>query len=46
MNALANGTSPVITHTRSRIDRRRSTVEFRSRSFCGLQTVKGPIRAL
>ena len=41
MNALANGTSPVITHTRWRIDPRRSTVEFRVRSFYGLQTVKG-----
>jgi polyisoprenoid-binding protein YceI len=40
MNALANGTSPVITHTRWRIDPRRSTVEFRVRSL-GLQTVKG-----
>ena len=41
MNALANGTSPVITHTRWRIDPRRSTSEFRVRSFYGLQTVKG-----
>ena len=40
MNARANGTSPVITHTRWRIDPRRSTVEFRVRSL-GLQTVKG-----
>jgi polyisoprenoid-binding protein YceI len=40
MNALANGTSPVIPHTRWRIDPRRSTVEFRARSL-GLQTVQG-----
>lgn len=41
MNALANGTSPVIAHTRWRIDPRRSTVEFRVRSFYAMQTVKG-----
>ena len=41
MNALANGTSPVITRTRWRIDPRRSSVEFHVRSLYGLQTVKG-----
>jgi hypothetical protein len=43
VNALANRTSPVITHTRWRIDPRRSTVEFRVRSFYGLRTGPGPI---
>lgn len=41
MNALANGTSPVITHTRWRVDPRRPTVKFRVRSFYGPQTVQG-----
>jgi hypothetical protein len=41
MNAVANGTSPVIAHTRWCIDPRRYTVEFRVRSFYSLQTVKG-----
>jgi hypothetical protein len=39
MNALANRTSPVITHTRRRIDPRRSTAEVRVRLH-GPQTVK------
>jgi hypothetical protein len=39
MNALANRTSPVITHTGWRIDPRRSTAEVRVRLH-GPQTVK------
>jgi hypothetical protein len=41
MNALANGTSPVI-HTYALAYRPPPLhVQFRVRSFCGLQTVKG-----
>ena len=46
MNALANGTSPVITHTRWRNDPRRSTVEFHVRRFLRPADGPGPIRSV